>query len=105
MMGIFAKRVNNIGAVCGMLSGLGLTLVYIFWFKGWFFLPGTAMAPDDAAHWFMGIAPGSFGAIGALVNFVVAITVSSFTPPPPEHIQHLVEDIRVPMGSGGAVDH
>lgn len=105
MMGIFAKRVNNIGAVCGMLSGLGLTLVYIFWFKGWLFIPGTAMAPDNAANWWMGIAPGSFGAIGALVNFVVALTVSSFTPPPPEHIQHLVEDIRVPMGSGGAVDH
>lgn len=105
MMGIFSKRVNNIGAVCGMLSGLSLTLVYIFWFKGWFFLPGTAMAPDNAAHWFMGIAPGSFGAIGALVNFVVAFTVSSFTAPPPEHIQHLVEDIRVPMGSKGAVGH
>ncbi len=105
MMGIFAKRVNNIGAVCGMMSGLTLTLVYIFWFKGWLFIPGTAMAPDNAANWFMGIAPGSFGAIGALVNFVVAITVSSFTAPPPEHIQHLVEDIRVPMGSKGAVDH
>ncbi len=105
MMGIFAKRVNNIGAVCGMLSGLSLTLVYIFWFKGWLFIPGTAMAPDNAANWWMGIAPGSFGAIGALVNFVVAITVSSFTAPPPEHIQHLVEDIRVPMGSKSAVDH
>ena len=105
MMGIFAKRVNNIGAVLGMLSGLGLTLVYIFWFKGWFFIPGTAMAPDNAANWWMGIAPGSFGAIGALVNFVVALTVSSFTAPPPEHIQHLVEDIRVPMGAKGAVDH
>lgn len=105
MMGIFAKRVNNTGAVLGMLSGLGLTLVYIFWFKGWFFIPGTAMAPDNAAHWWMGIAPGSFGAVGALVNFVVALTVSSFTAAPPEHIQHLVEDIRVPMGSGGAVDH
>ena len=105
MMGIFAKRVNNTGAVLGMLSGLGITLVYIFWFKGWFFIPGTAMAPDNAANWFLGISPGSFGAVGALINFVVALTVSSFTAPPPEHIQHLVEDIRVPMGSRAAVDH
>lgn len=105
MMGIFAKRVNNVGAVLGMLSGLGVTLVYIFWFKGWFFIPGTAMAPDTAANWIMGISPGSFGAVGAMINFVVAITVSSFTAPPPEHIQHLVEDIRVPMGSKGAVGH
>jgi cation/acetate symporter len=105
MMGIFAKRVNNTGAVLGMLSGLGTTLVYIFWFKGWFFIPGTAMAADNASNWLLGISPGSFGAIGALINFTVALTVSSFTAPPPEHIQHLVEDIRVPMGSKGAVDH
>ena len=105
MMGIFAKRVNNIGAVCGMLAGLGSTLVYIFWFKGWFFIPGTAMAADNASNWLFGIAPGSFGAIGALINFSVALSISSVTAPPPEHIQHLVEDIRVPMGSKGAVDH
>ncbi len=96
MMGIFVKRINNIGAVCGMLSGLGITLVYIFWFKGWFFVPGTNMAPNDAAHWFLGIAPEAFGSIGAMVNFAVAYGVSMITPPPPEHIQHLVEDIRVP---------
>lgn len=96
MMGIFVKRVNNVGAVLGMLSGLGITLVYIFWFKGWFFVPGTNMAPNDAAHWFLGIAPEAFGAVGAMVNFAVAYAVSGITPAPPEHIQHLVEDIRVP---------
>jgi cation/acetate symporter len=105
MMGIFAKRVNNTGAVLGMLAGLGSTLVYIFWFKGWFFVPGTAMAPDNAANWLLGISPGSFGAIGAMINFAVALSVSSVTKAPPEHIQHLVEDIRVPMGSSTAVDH
>ncbi len=96
MMGIFSRRVNNVGAVCGMLAGLGITLVYIFWFKGWFFFPGTNMAPNDAAHWFLGIAPEAFGAVGALVNFIVAFIVSNATAEPPEHIQHLVEDIRVP---------
>jgi cation/acetate symporter len=54
------------------------------------------MAPNDAAHWFLGIAPEAFGAVGALVNFAVGYIVSSITPAPPEHIQHLVEDIRVP---------
>ena len=105
MMGIFAKRVNNTGAVFGMLAGLGTTLVYIFWFKGWFFIPGTAMAADNASNWLLGISPGSFGAVGAMINFAVALSVSSVTKAPPEHIQHLVEDIRVPMGSGTAVDH
>ena len=39
-----------------MLSGLGITLVYIFWFKGWFFVPGTNMAPNTAAQ----LVPGYF---------------------------------------------
>jgi cation/acetate symporter len=105
MMGIFVKRVNNVGAICGMLTGLGSTLLYIFWFKGWFFIPGTAMLPDNAANWWLGISPGSFGAVGALFNFAVALTVSQFTAPPPEHIQHMVEDIRVPSGANAASDH
>ena len=88
-----------------MLVGLFSTLIYIFWFKGWFFLKGTAMAPDNADHWLFGINPGSFGAVGALLNFAVAWVVSRMTAPPPDEIQHLVEDIRVPMGSGGAMDH
>ncbi|MCI5120226.1 MAG: cation acetate symporter [Candidatus Electrothrix sp. AUS4] len=96
MMGIFVKRVNNIGAVCGMLSGLGITLVYIFWFKGWFFMPGTEMAANIPENWLLKISPEAFGAVGALVNFAVAYIVSRITPEPPEHIQHLVEDIRVP---------
>ena len=106
MMGIFNKAMNDKGAVAGMLAGLLSTLVYIFWFKGWFFVPGTAMAPDTPDSWLLGIAPGSFGAVGALINFAVAYVVSKMTPPPPEHIQHLVEDIRVPAGSPGpAGDH
>jgi cation/acetate symporter len=105
MMGIFNKRMNKEGAIAGMLVGLLSTLIYIFWFKGWFFIKGTAMAPDNIDNWLLGINPGSFGAVGALLNFGTAWVVSRFTAPPPEEIQHLVEDIRVPMGSGGAVDH
>jgi cation/acetate symporter len=105
MMGIFDKRANGAGAVAGMLAGLATTLVYIFWFKGWFFIKGTEMAANIPANWFMGISPEAFGAIGALVNFIVAIAVSRATAPPPEHIQHLVEDIRVPKGAGAATGH
>ena len=105
MMGIFNKKVNNTGAVLGMLAGLGSTLIYIFWFKGWFFIPGTAMAANTTANHFLGIAPEAFGAVGAGINFATAIIVSKLTKEPPEHIQHLVEDIRVPRGATGAVDH
>jgi len=105
MMGIFDKRANSSGAVAGMLAGLGSTLLYIFWFKGWFFIPGTEMAANTADNWLWGVSPEAFGAIGAIVNFVVAYAVSHSTAPPPEHIQHLVEDIRVPRGAGGAASH
>ncbi len=105
MMGIFDKRANSTGAIAGMLAGIGSTLLYIFWFKGWFFIPGTAMAPNNADNWFLGISPEAFGAVGAMINFAVAYIVSHATAPPPEHIQHLVEDIRVPRGAGDSVAH
>ena len=105
MMGIFSKRMNRIGAVSGMLAGLGSTLVYIFLYKGWFFVKSTAMIADNAEGWMMGISPGSFGAVGAIINFTIAFTVSSMTAPPPKEIQDMVENFRVPMGAGNASDH
>jgi cation/acetate symporter len=105
MMGIFNKRMNREGAIAGMLAGLSATLIYIFWFKGWFFIPGTAMAANTVDNWFMGISPEAFGAVGAGINFLTAWLVSKVTAAPPEHIQHLVEDIRVPKGAAAAVDH
>ena len=102
MMGIFAKRVNNTGAVVGMLVGLGSTLLYIFMFKGWFFIPGTATFDNSAENWLFGVQPEAFGAIGALLNFITAFVISKATAPVPDHIQHLVEDIRVPKGAGAA---
>ncbi len=105
MMGIFDKRANSAGAILGMLSGLTFTLIYIFWFKGWFFIKGTAMMANTPDNWLLGISPEAIGAVGALVNFIVAYVVSRATKAPPEHIQHLVEDIRVPKGAGMATGH
>jgi cation/acetate symporter len=105
MMGIFSKRVNNVGAVLGMLAGLISTLIYIFWFKGWFFVPGTEMAANTPDNWFLGISPEAFGAVGAALNFAVAIVVSRLTQEPPQEIQDLVESIRIPRGAAGAVEH
>jgi cation/acetate symporter len=105
MLGIFDKRANRSGAIFGMLSGLLFTLVYIFWFKGWFFIPGTEMAANTPANWFLGISPEAIGAVGAMINFAVAYVISRATAAPPDHIQHLVEDIRVPKGAGMATGH
>jgi cation/acetate symporter len=105
MFGIFNKRVNAKGAIWGMLVGLTTTLVYIFMFKGWLFIPETNNFPNTPEHWLFGIQPESFGAVGALLNFVTAWVVSKLTEAPPEHIQHLVEDIRVPRGAAAASAH
>jgi cation/acetate symporter len=105
MMGIFSKRINSHGAVLGMVAGIGSTLVYIFWFKGWFFIPGTEMAANVPGNWFLGVSPEAFGTIGAIINFAVAYIVSMVTAPPPQHIQDLVESVRIPRGAGGATGH
>ncbi|MCE0759801.1 cation acetate symporter [Marinobacter sp. G11] len=105
MMGIFSKRVNNVGATLGMLSGLIFTLVYIFIYKGWFFIPGTNNLADTPENWVLGISPLSIGAVGAVVNFAVAFAVSKVTAEPPVEIQELVESVRYPRGAGSAQDH
>ncbi len=105
MMGIFSKKMNTAGAVSGMLVGLFATLIYIFMYLGWFFIPGTNMLPNTEDAWILGISPLSFGAIGAILNFLTAYIVMKLTADPPEHIQELVESIRVPRGAAGAIDH
>ena len=105
MFGIFYKRMNKEGAIAGMLAGLGVTLLYVFQHKGIMFIASTSYMGDMPQNWFLGIEPNAFGAVGALVNFAVAFAVSRVTAPPPEHIQHLVENIRVPHGAGAAADH
>lgn len=104
MMGIFLKRINNHGAVAGMLSGLVFTLVYIFLHKGWMFLPGTASFPDTIDGSLFHIQSAGIGAIGAVVNFAVAYVVSNATEEPPQEIQDLVESIRVPKGAAPAIN-
>jgi cation/acetate symporter len=108
MMGIFNKKMNSAGAVAGMIAGITVTMFYVFQEKGILFIPGTAEMLQWEGYtksWFYGISVNAFGAIGAIVNFVVAYAVSKVTAPPPEHIQHLVEDVRVPKGAGTATGH
>ena len=104
LMGIFSKRLNNKGAVAGMLAGLIVTIVYIFLHKGWFFVASTASF-SDADPLLLSFKSTSFGAVGALINFIVAYLVSNATDEVPADVQELVESIRIPRGAGSAVDH
>jgi len=100
MMGIFSTKMNKQGAIAGMLSGLFITLFYVFAHKGLFFIQGTQFVDSlGGANFFFGISPEAFGAVGAAVNFIVAFIVSKFTKSPPSHIVELVESVRIPRGS------
>ena len=96
IMGIFSKRLNKEGAIAGMLTGLIFTMGYILYFKGVFFEPMAANVPEN---WLFGISPEGIGTVGMLLNFIVAFVVSSFTSEPPEKIQEMVENIRVPKSN------
>ena len=104
-MGIVSKGVTKAGAIAGMVSGIGVTLFYVFQHKGIRLSPGTAFLGDTPANWFMGIEPNAFGCVGAVVNFAVAFAVSKVTAAPPKEVQELVEHIRIPAGASTALDH
>ena len=102
MMGIFSRRVTREGAIAGMISGIGITLFYVFQHKGIMFIPGTDFLGNSRANWFFGIEPNAFGVVGALVNFLVSFLVSRFSAAPPREVQEMIENIRLPAGSSVA---
>ena len=90
ILGIFTRRMNKYGAVSGMIAGIAFTACYIVFFK--FVRPDL----NVAEYWLFGISPEGIGAVGMVLNFVVAAVVSKFTPPPPASIDALVDRIRAP---------
>ena len=96
ILGIFSKRMNKEGAISGMIVGILLMLFYMLKFKFDYFGGGTK---ED---WWFGISPEGFGTVAMIVNFVVSIIISRFTPKPPKEVQEIVENIRVPSGAGDA---
>ena len=97
ILGIFHKKMNKEGAVAGMVVGMALMLYYMAKFKlGW-----IGEMPDKSEWWF-GISPEGFGTVAMIANFIVALVVSKFTPAPPQEVQDIVENIRIPSGAGEA---
>ena len=91
VLGIFSKRINSIGAVSGMIVGILFMLFYMMKFKlGWL---GAIPSSDQ---WWWGISPEGFGVIAMVLNFLVSISVSLLSSPPPKQIQEMVENIRLP---------
>ncbi|WP_111707955.1 sodium:solute symporter family protein [Lutibacter citreus] len=102
LLGIFDKRMNKEGAISGMIIGLTLMFFYMAKYKlHWIGDP----AVDTAENWWFGISPEGFGTVAMVVNFIVSLVVSRMTPAPPQNVQDIVEDIRIPSGAGEASDH
>ena len=91
-MGIFSKRMNQYGAIFGMVSGLTFTAIYIVFFK--FISPEL----NTSEYWFLGISPEGIGVIGMIINFLVAVFICSITKPPPVEVYEIVDNIRMPEG-------
>ena len=90
LLGIFSKRINKEGVICGMLVGILTMLFYMLKLKfGWF---GGGLKED----WWFGVSPEGFGSIAMIFNFITTLVVSHFTPKPSLEIQKLVEKIREP---------
>ncbi len=105
LMGIFYKRMNSKGAVSGMVVGISLMLFYMLKFKFGLFDGGKDAVAGLQKYWWFGISPEGFGTVAMAVNFAVALLVNRFTAPPPESVQQLVEDIRLPAGAPPASQH
>ena len=91
ILGIFFRRVNKEGAICGMLVGISVMLFYMMKFKlGW-----LGDIPPKSEWWF-GISPEGFGSVAMLCNFVTSIIVSMVFKKPPKHVAELIDSIRYP---------
>lgn len=98
ILGIFYKKMNKEGAIAGMVVGITAMLLYMVKYRlGWF----DDVLPDKSEWWF-GISPEGFGTIAMLLNFIVSIVIMRFTPDPPQEVQDIVENIRIPSGAGDA---
>ena len=96
ILGIFTKKMNKEGAISGMIVGVLAMLIYMLKFKFNWFGGGTK---ED---WWLGISPEGFGTVAMIINFIVSIVISKFTPDPPKEVQEIVANIRIPSGAGEA---
>ena len=87
-LGIFWKRANSAGMIAGLVSGMGFSAWYMY-----------MTLYGDMTPWWR-ISPEGIGAVGMVINFVVAVVVSKLTAPPSQEVQDLIEEVRHPRLTG-----
>jgi cation/acetate symporter len=102
ILGIFWKRATREGAIAGMMTGLVFTALMIALIRS----PQIFGTAEPVIPSFFGVNAQGVGTIGMLLNFAVMWIVSLMTPPPPQHVQEMVESIRYPrvMSAAERVD-
>jgi cation/acetate symporter len=89
--GVFWKRANKLGAIIGMLAGLGICMYYMYITYPFFGV--------NAPKWF-DINPISAGIFGIPAGFIGVIIGSLISPAPAKEIQELVDHVRYPSLAG-----
>jgi len=92
VLGVFWKRANYLGAVVGMLAGLGVCMYYMY--ITYPFFGGVA-----TNQWF-DIAPIAAGVFGMPIGFIGVIIGSLISKAPSLEIQQLVDHVRYPNLAG-----
>nr|MCU0841420.1 VC_2705 family sodium/solute symporter [Thiobacillaceae bacterium] len=92
VMGVFWKRANYLGAVIGMIAGLGVCMYYMY--TTYDFFGGV-----DANQWFA-IKPIAAGVFGLPAGFLGVIIGSLISRAPSKQIQELVDHVRYPSLEG-----
>jgi cation/acetate symporter len=100
VLGVFWKRANKIGAITGMIAGLGVCLYYMLHTYPQFILWFGTTRMD---LWW-GIAPISAGVFGVPVGLLTIFVVSLLTPAPDRSVQEFVEHVRYPSLRGDTVE-
>ena len=75
-----------------LYAAAGLSIVSLPGVFG--FLPSISTGTPE--QWFLGISPEGFGTVGMIISFGVAIVTTLATTAPPQDVQDMVEEIRIP---------
>jgi cation/acetate symporter len=89
--GVFWKRANKLGAILGMLGGLGVCMYYMYMTYPFFGV--------NAPKWW-DINPIAAGIFGIPAGFVGVIVGSLISPAPSKEVQELVDHVRYPNLEG-----
>ncbi|HYH42312.1 MAG TPA: VC_2705 family sodium/solute symporter, partial [Burkholderiales bacterium] len=102
VLGVFWKRANKWGAICGMLAGLAVCLYYMSVTYP-FFRDLLGVTRPIAEYLWFGMNPISAGVFGLPAGLLTIVIVSLLTREPSKEVQELVEHVRFPHLRGDIV--